>query len=220
MGQKILLVEGSADKDFYSAALRQSGVVGVDVMPPMEIGARADGVMNAIDLLPALIKQLNDGSLRRLALVVDADHPRDGRGFVNTYTRVAGVISAAGYVIVNPYPDNRQRFVFSHRDGLPDFYLWVMPDQGADGMLEDFLATAVKPQGQSAIYQAAIDAVAQLVQPLFDVVRHAGRARIYTWLAWQRMPGKSLASCIGDSLLTFDAGLFAEFRAWLRSAYH
>ena len=220
MSAKILLVEGSADRDFYRAALRVAGINGVDVQPPTGVGAAADGIMNAIDLLPALIAQLNDGSLKRLALVVDADHPSDGRGFRNTYARVTEMITAAGYVTATPYPNGRQRFFFVHRDGLPDFYLWIMPDQHADGMLEDFVEKTDKTQRQAALQQAAASAVGHLVDPLFNTDRHGTRARIYTWLAWQRIPGKSVASCVGDSLIVLDTGLFASFRAWLADAYH
>jgi hypothetical protein len=52
MGNKYLLVEGLADRDFFSACCRQVGLGKVQVKPPIDLGAKQGGKGNAISVLP------------------------------------------------------------------------------------------------------------------------------------------------------------------------
>ena len=96
---RILLVEGNTDKIFFEALLRLLDLQGeVLVAPPRHLSARAynskQGVFNYLKTV--LLQQLEDGSISRLALVVDADSPPDG-GFQRTLDSVASIVAPEGY---------------------------------------------------------------------------------------------------------------------------
>ena len=101
---KILLVEGDADKQLFSVVCRLIGLSPtIKVVPPVEVGGRSNSKGSVFSVLPALLKQLPDGEVERLAVIVDADHPENhGMGYRKTLTQFTGLVNGAGYIRVNP----------------------------------------------------------------------------------------------------------------------
>jgi hypothetical protein len=216
----VLLVEGDSDKSFFEACLRKASITGVVVSPPTDLGGEADGRGNALHLLPTLLKQLNDGQIRRLGIVVDADHLANGLGHDEAYSVATEKLAEYGYAIPRAYPSGRPKYVFDHPDGLPRVGVWIMPDNSSDGMLEDFVAEADKSAAdQAQLFINAQKAVRALAPPRFDPTRHLNRASTYTWLAWQSVPGKQIASVIGDGLIRLDVGSPSRLLDWLGSVF-
>jgi hypothetical protein len=217
MGQQILLVEGRADTIFYQAVCRGAGKPRVLVKPPTLIGARVDSKTNAIHQLPALLKQLNDGSITNLGLIVDADYDQEhGLGFHKTLLKVREQVKRFGFE--NEVRLARGGFTFSHPDGLPTIGLWIMPDNRSDGMLEDFIQSAIHDPDQRKLHETACAAVAGLAQPLFKHF-HRAKAEVATWLAWQRVPGAPAESAIGNKLIDFSSAAYQSLNDWIADVF-
>ena len=101
--------------------------------PPRELGGKSNTKGSVFAILPTILKQLPDGTIRRLAVIVDADHPENnGMGYGKTldeFTRIAGEV---GYTRTFP-KGLRGGILFRHNDGLSDLGLWIMPDNRMDG---------------------------------------------------------------------------------------
>ena len=216
--EKKLLVEGEADRDFFMACLREAELADqVWVGPPIEFSKRRYGKGNALHILPDLIQGLADGHSTRLALIVDADFPESDLGFVKTWKKISMILCNSGYRIPNIPPKSTGGFSFSHNDGLPNFGLWIMPNNATDGLLEDFIKTSILITEKSLL-EHAITTVKNLPNRKFKDI-HLSKAEIATWMAWQKMPGQSIAGTIGGELLDFKAGQAKQFLDWLRLVY-
>ena len=218
MGQNILLVEGMADREFFSCCCNNAGLgKKIKVSPPKDLGSKEGGKGNAISLLPDLIQQMRDGSVTGLGLVVDADYEKtNGLGFAKTKIKVENIIKEHGYT-VKKQNTRFEGFSFKHNDGFPDFGLWIMPDNRLDGFLEDFIKQSVV-QGDSDLFNHAENTVAKLPNPKFKPI-HVSKAEVATWMAWQTIPGQSLKGAIGGNLLNFDEGHAKAFIDWLKRIF-
>ena len=146
--ERLLLVEGSNDKRFFEQFCQSIQLdVEVRVAPPREVGGDFNSKQGAIRHLSTLYKRLRTGDLARLALVLDADQTLAGGGFVQTVAQVAAVLAPLGFD-ANPVSLATGGLVFQHGDGLADFGLWVMPDNGNDGILEDWISQTIAAEGQ------------------------------------------------------------------------
>lgn len=218
--KNILLVEGEADRSFFEVMCQHFSINPVirvaaprDLTASLTIRNTKEGVFN---LLPELLKQLNDGTTEKLAVVVDADSLANGGGFQKARDRVGSIVNPAGFDLV---PDwNAAGLVFGHNDGLNDLGLWVMPDNTGEGMLENWINQCLHPN-EDALYQHAresIDAIpgAPKFKPL-----HRSKAEVATWLAWQKMPGHGLYNAANPALLNTNAPLYAGLEAWLKHVF-
>ena len=118
----LLLVEGTSDQLFFRALCKTLGLdtrTTVKVAPPRELQASAfntkQGVLNH---LPVLLRQLDDGQLRHLGVVIDADSPPDG-GFPATRDRITRDLAGFGSSLKPEHPHSAG-LLFAHDDGLPD----------------------------------------------------------------------------------------------------
>ncbi len=216
--EKKLLVEGETDRNFFKACLRQAGIVEqVWVGPPIDFSDKKYGKGNALHILPNLIEGLADGSSKRLAIIVDADFPETDLGFTKTWLKIAKILRDSGYSL----PDNPQKssagFLFPHTDGLPDFGLWIMPNNSTDGLLEDFIKASII-NAEKPLLSHAIKIVEKLPTRKFKEI-HLRKAEIATWMAWQTMPGQSLDGAVVGKLLDFQTGQAKHFLDWLKKVY-
>lgn len=217
MNKKILIVEGESDKKFFESFIKKTQLeIGIQVDTPLSLGAGKDGKTAGFKLLPQLLKQLVDGRVTHLAMVVDADMRNDNWGYENTVKLIAEKISDSGY---NDRPDRYDTGLsFPHSDGLNNFGLWVMPDNRSEGMLEDWIRTAIATK-ESSLLNIAIDTVSRLPKPTKFNQRHTSKANIATWMAWQKIPGKGLEAVIDDELINMNSESVANFLSWLKHTY-
>jgi hypothetical protein len=215
--EKVLLVEGLADSAFYEALCRETRRKAIKVRSPGSFGAEVDSKTNAIHRLPLLLKQVEDGSIDRIGLVVDADYEAEhGLGFAGTLEHVRNKVIAAGFERETRIASGG--FVFKHRDDLPSVGLWIMPDNQHEGMLEHFVQACIVGAEQVALHGSACAAVARLSPPLFKSF-HSAKAEVATWLAWQRMPGAPVASAVGDHLIDLSSPPCRSLSAWLQAVF-
>ena len=213
MGERMLLCEGSDDKEFYEALCREAGLKDIEVKPPAR---PVKSKTHAIQYLEVLLRQMNDGSLKRLGLVVDADYAAThGLGCAGTLDKIREKLDPAGF-------DRPQRLstgglVFEHNHKkLAPVGVWIMPDNHSEGMLEDFIKTALR--SGDALHPHACGVVSALPETRFKPI-HRAKAEIATFLAWQAMPGKRLVSTVGDGLLDLAAPPCSAFTGWLRAVF-
>lgn len=216
---KKLLVEGDADKDFFRACC-QKLKLDVEVGPPTQFGAGGKGRDNALNILPSLLENMADGTIKRLGLVIDADFHSTDKGFDEALSRVKKILNSKDYEVKTPGRNPSSGFLFKHRDGLPDFGLWIMPDNTQDGIIEDFIKRSIVST-DSSLFNRASKVVATLPEPKFKPI-HISKAEVATWMAWQQMPGQKLAGTVGkegQELIDFTNGLPKFFLEWLKLVY-
>lgn len=218
--KNILLVEGEADRSFFEVICRQLSIdASIHVAAPKDLIASQvtkntkEGVFS---LLPELLKQLEDGTTEKLAVVVDADSMVNGGGFQKACDRVGRIVKPAGFDLVTSR--SAAGLVFENSDGFADLGLWVMPNNADEGMLEDWIKQCLHP-GEDALYQHAgtsIDAIPG--GPKFKPL-HRTKAEVATWLAWQEKPGHGLYNAASPDLLNTSAPLFVDMHAWLQHVF-
>jgi len=219
MKDKILLVEGEADKCLFSAICCEERLgVNVKVGSPFEFGGDGRGKGNALKLLPTLLEQMRDGQIKRLAMVIDADFKEaDGLGFHETLKKVAMILKDHGYKVSATLKSRSGGYTIKHSDGLPDFGLWIMPNNASDGLLEDFIKNSISAN-QKDLLKTAVDVVGTLKTPLFKSI-HRSKADVSTWMAWQKVPGQALHAVVGGKLVDFTSGEAKQLMDWLHGIY-
>jgi hypothetical protein len=97
--------------------------------------------------------------------------------------------------------------------------IWIMPDNKLPGMLETFLGYLL-PADTSSLWNFAgetIDLAKEQGAPFTDY--HRDKARIYSWLAWQKPPGRQLHQAIKERILDPQHPESQQFVSWFRRLY-
>ena len=215
MDDRKLLVEGEADRSFFEAVCKTLGLHDlVTVAPPKDIGGSHNSKEGVFNLLHTLLNQLDDAQITRLAVVVDADSEDNGGGYQCAIDEVTKIVESHGFTLrSNPIAG----VLFQHDDGLADFGLWVMPNNGDEGMLEDWIKSCVQSK-EHKLFTHAKEVVGELSPPKFKPI-HRSKAEVATWLAWQKQPGHGLYRAVEDQLIDTNSALFKELRFWLNQVY-
>ncbi|HIH86657.1 MAG TPA: hypothetical protein HA304_01985 [Methanosarcinales archaeon] len=100
---------------------------------------------------------------------------------------------------------------------MADFGLWVMPNNGDEGMLEDWIKSCVHPN-ENQLFAHAKTVVDTLPLTKFKPI-HISKAEVATWLAWQKQPGHGLYRAVEDQLIDTNSALFQELSFWLTHIY-
>lgn len=217
MPSNLLLVEGVDDKQFVIAALKQFGIMDVQVKPPGDgrLQGGWTGVLNYLEMQLDLAK--GHDAPDRLGIVLDADYPSNQGGFSQRFARVERLLSQAGYFLNQAScPRGSQ---FSHPGGLPPVGLWVMPNHADDGALEDFLSQLITSESQLKLLNHAGNAIASLPEKLFDPKLRQQKALISTWRAWQKYPGAPYKQCVDDAAFDMSSALARDFHTWLKLVF-
>jgi len=215
MADRVLLVEGEADRSFFVEVCRTLDLhTTVIVAAPKDVGGSHNTKEGVFNHLPTQLKQLGDASIKRLAVVVDADSEDNGGGYKHVIDRVVKIVTSYGFTMAsNPVGG----VLFQHDDGLADFGLWVMPNNCDDGMLEDWIKSCVH-ENEHELFEHAETVVDTLPQTKFKAI-HISKAEVATWLAWQKQPGHGLYRAVEDQLIDTNSALFKELSIWLTHIY-
>jgi hypothetical protein len=166
-----------------------------------------DNVFKAIDVF-----LIDDSSSERIGIVIDADEDLNAR-----WQKVVSILTKAGYdnEKISALPNAEGTII--KQDDLPIFGVWIMPDnQTQRGFLETFLAFLVDEKDDS--WQKAKSCVANLTEKPFvkPNTDHTIKAEIYTYLAWQKEPGKPFGQAITAKYLQADNPHCEKFVNWLK----
>jgi hypothetical protein len=222
MNKALLLVEGEADKSFFTevcSRLFSELHIQIEIALTRDIGGKSNTKQGIYNHLNMLLRQQADGDIKRLAVVIDADHesvnPPDG--FNNTVSKIIAIVEPYGFTLKqNQTP--LSGLIFENDNGLSDFGLWVMPNNTDEGMLEDFIKACIKTDEHS-LFDHAIQSVQAVPEPKKFASHHYAKAEIATWLAWQKPPGHGLYYVVSDKLLDNDHDLFQELECWLKQIF-
>ncbi|MFP4438207.1 MAG: DUF3226 domain-containing protein [Chloroflexaceae bacterium] len=200
--RNILLVEGKDDEHvFYSLLMHHQ-------VPEVFRIKNKDGVNN---LLETLDVEIDRSGLERLGIVVDADTDLDAR-----WQSLQDRLRMSGYPNVSAVPDLSGTII--EHPGRPKLGIWLMPDNAASGMLEDFVGYLVR-QGD-LLWDLAETSLQQIpeVERRFPET-HWIKARIYTWLAWQEEPGKPMGQAITATYFDANASQAQQLITWLNRLF-
>lgn len=218
-----LLVEGVEDKRVLPELLERAGLPwGQPGRELVRIHA-VDGFQN---FTTAEVRAQLKGSIERLALVVDADEAPDSR-WLSLRSRLEDLIPvlpstlpSGGLVLEIPsggVPVNSR---------LRRFGIWMMPDNGAQGMLETFLLS-LRSEADPAMFshvERATDCARELgeLNPTSNVFKraHRDKALVHTWLAWHGdPPGRQLHQAVKERLFDATCAAAVPFVAWFKRVF-
>jgi hypothetical protein len=213
MSRRVLLVEGNDDARFVEHFCRAHGINvpgQFSIDPPCGEGQYQDaGVDRLLDQAPVRLKT----DIERLAVILDADEDAETR-----WIQLRDRLRRAGFDPVPDIPGATGTIMqFDLETRIVRLGVWIMPDNRLPGMLEDFLAWLV-PAGDRMLPH--VDRFLDTIPPvdrLFST-QHKPKARIHSYLAVQKQPGKPLGLAITFKYL--DANrleVVGPFLAWLRA---
>ncbi|MCF6283693.1 MAG: hypothetical protein L3K26_00660 [Candidatus Hydrogenedentes bacterium] len=144
-------------------------------------------------------------------VVLDADSP-DLRG---KWQSLRDRMNRAGIAI--PTAPEVGGTIIERSEKHPRLGIWLMPDNSADGMLEDFCASLAAPEALDYA-RTCVGAAKELRHTTFKDV-HLSKACVHTYLAWQDEPGRPLGQAITAHSLDPKHELATSFAEWLKELF-
>jgi len=170
---------------------------------------KLDGYEN---LLRSLESGLDEPTLERLAIIVDAD--------LNLQTRWESVrnrLNDLGAISMPATPDpDGVIIVVCRQDRDVTVGVWLMPDNQLPGRLETFAAFLIP--ATDALWPHAKTTVSALPEQRFHEIAR-DKANIHTWLAWQEKPGIPLGQAVSAHYLDKDAPHALKLIAWIKKLF-
>jgi hypothetical protein len=211
----LLLVEGKNDLHVIWSLLEYYHI-------PERFEVRSmDGISNlpeafedkTVRLLESFEYQLTSIVEGRLGIIVDADTDLSAR-----WASLNHILKSSGYNSIPGNPVSGGTVI--RQEKKPVVGIWLMPDNRIPGMLEDFIGF-LRPQND-LLWPMADEAVLK-VKTLEEKRRfrdvHESKARIHTWLAWQKEPGKPMGQAITARYLDADAPHALRLITWIRDLF-
>ncbi len=201
---KRLVVEGVDDQWSIINLIQRHGLCFDDA--PMPFVYDSGGVTNLLTDLSSAAR-----NFPHLGIVLDADLDVGGR-----WQAVRDRLVELGIEV--PATPSPQGFIA--RGFLDDYRIgvWLMPDNLASGMLEDFLGRLI-PSGDPT-WSLACDSTTQaraLGAPLS--LLHQSKGALHTWLAWRETSGVPFGTAINAKYLLSDTPEALAFLAWFRTLF-
>lgn len=218
MSNKYLIVEGIYDKIFYENLFKKIQLKKINVKCPQDFYAPYNGKGNCINLLSQLVPQFNDGTIQKIALIVDADfNDISSQGFSSTLECIKQKLSDFNYEKLTQPCDHRNGIIFSNSNGLPEIAVWIMPNNSDEGYIEYFLKGAVHSD-QSEVIDEAIEICSSMKTKRFSD-HHEVKSQIAVFMAMQDNPGRNITHMIEKSLIDIKNSEMEKFCSFLKRYY-
>lgn len=220
---KILLVEGESDKKLFEGVCeRLSLETNVRVAPPKDFGAKEFNTKGGMfNMLPSFISQMADGHIKKFAAIMDADYPDPvgggGMGYAETVSRFTEIVSGFGFSPIRRAGQPSGNF-YAHNDGLEDISLWVMPNNKDNGMTEDWIKSCIIDAEANLLEHVELS-ISNIPKPIRFKEIHKAKARIATWLAWQKIPGQGAYRALEHDLFNTSCASYTHMANWLNYIY-
>ena len=146
-----------------------------------------------------------------IGVMLDADNPSlEGR-----WESIKQKLSDHQY----QFPDApmREGTIIEGPDDKPRLGFWLMPDNEASGMLEDFCARLAEPTSFAFAQECVEDARQRGLSTFKEA--HLSKAVIHTYLAWHGQPGRPLGQAIAAQALRPETEIAIRFTRWLRTLF-
>lgn len=206
----LLLVEGNDDSAVIRHLLLRHGYDWEDAGRLRPYVQAFDGVEK---LLAALPQELKSSGVQRLGVVVDVDAQPGGR-----WQALCDRVAQAGVALpAQPDPDGTR--VAGRLPGT-ELGLWLMPDNRTSGTLEHFVETLVPAADPcwSDAQHSARQAQARYGEKGCAEV-DLQKSGLYTWLAWQREPGRPFGTALTAHFLGHDSPQALAFVGWFQRLF-
>ncbi len=215
MRKRLLLVEGKDDLNVVKNLCIANGIEQPFSIELPRSGRRGDdsdegGVERLLDQVPIRAKE---SDVERLAVILDADADA-----LNRWNQLRDRLRRAGIPAVPDLPASEGTVVdFPNRLGEPvRLGVWIMPDNRLPGMLENFLAFLV-PENDRLLphVDRFLDGIPSSARMFSETA--IPKARIHTYLAAQKEPGKPLGLAITFRYLDAKKSNVLPFLNWLQT---
>ena len=199
-----LYVEGADDFHVVCALVRKSGVAWTARDSRIPYAPDTNGDANALAKAVLAAKNLDP----RVGLVIDGDAQPAAR-----WQEIRRRFHALGVELPADYPgDGFIVAVDDRRLGV-----WMMPHGGQPGAVEAFVATLV-PDSRLAQHANAATSQARSHGATF-ADKDLEKARLRTWLAWQKAPGAPYGRAIDEGFFSSSSPMADALVRWFHALY-
>ena len=200
---RLLLVEG-ADDFYVISALCEVGKLPENFVI-FDCGSDKD-VLNALNTL-----LLRSDLPEIIGVVIDADKPDVG----TRWQSIQDKLQNYPYVLTNE--PERDGTIIEGVEDMPRLGFWLMPNNVAPGMLEDFCWQLAPDDAIEFAEYCVTEAKERSFATFRDV--HQSKAVVHTYLAWQDEPGKPLGQSIKAKALKPEIEIAKTFTSWLQRLF-
>jgi hypothetical protein len=208
-----LWVEGYSDKRFIQSIQRDAQLSNLfDVKFPGE-SSQKGGKPSVLKIFETLLKEAGEPSrYERLGLCIDADSPPDS-GFKHSEKTISELLASTGFRMI----DNQKR-LYRHSNSHCIASYWISPSHADDGYSEGAAIQSLSDSEQIYLDQFVRPFIIGIKNPRFNS-RNTNRALLYTYLAIQVKPDKSMATLLDENLLDSSKSPIALFANWMRGLF-
>lgn len=208
---KILLVEGSQDKNFVEQLLKRQKISYGD-------NFEIKNCTNLGKVFKELQLAIKTENYSHIGIIIDADQS------ISQYWQNLNDILKKEDITTFPKKPHKKGTIISATDDLPCIGIWIMPNNEEDGFLESYVSYLVTDGDE--LLPLARETVEKLIQEgknLFKI-EHKEKAVIYTWLAWQKKAGSSLGGAVNvkfseEQIYILDNNKASDFIKWLQDLF-
>ncbi len=152
-----------------------------------------------------------------LGIVIDADLDLRSR-----WQSISNILRKAGYANIPPQPNPNGTVI--KQENKITFGVWIMPDNQLErGMLEDFLSFLVPDKENNPIWAKAAKSTDEVMNEVAEEHRfgdiHLSKAKIHSYLAWQKECGKPFGISITAKYLQAENPNCENFVNWLKRLF-
>jgi hypothetical protein len=199
---KKLLVEGNDDQHVIWALCQK-----FDIPETFDV-IDTEGIDNLLSQISVRLKQPNVNSI---GIIIDADTDIKSR-----YASISALLKTQGFDFPEVLP----------ADGLiieangTSIGVWMMPNNGLSGMLEDFIAFLVPEDDQlMPIVTETLGNIEGKELNKYAMI-HKSKALIHSWLSLQDDPGTPMGLAITKKYLTTDEDTCQKLVNWIRRTFN
>lgn len=205
--ERLLFVEGRNDKEVIYRIENRYNLAGICEVKEMG---------SDVDAYEAFSLYINEQASKadKVGLVIDAD-----QDFNNRWKSIRlALTSTNNYTVPSVFPPEGL-VLDSNVPNKPKIGVWIMPNNGSLGMLEDFLREMV-PDDDDLIPEVtkALDNLEASGKKRYKDI-HRSKAWMHTYLAWQDEPGNTLAVAVASFQLNSSAAIVKSFAGWMTRLY-
>lgn len=173
-----------------------------------------NGVETLLESLPVRLK--GSSNLKTIGVVVDADFNPAARW--NTIRNI--LVQSDMYADIPESCPIDGLILNPVNEGDVRFGLWMMPDNNAQGMLENFITFLIPDDDDLLpIVDETLNRLESNGLNRYKPVHHE-KARVHTWLAWQEDPGTPMGLAITKKYLTTRPAICGDFVDWLNRLFN
>lgn len=206
-----LIVEGYSDKRFFQGLQRHFDLEDrFDIHFPGELGSNK-GKSGALKQFQVWLEEAAEPERHQaVGVVVDADQTPD-QGFSNTEEDIKKLLQKTGFRLIDA-----DLCRYQHPTGKCWASYWIAPNHQDSGYLETLVLNALQADEKIYLQQSASAYLKSITNPRFDDY-NLDRAKLYSYLAIQRKPDKSLPTLLDDNFV--DLQQLKPLQLWLEKLF-